>query len=115
MLGVLDTLYYLAKGGRIPRVAAWAGSMLKIKPILIFNHEGIGLLERVRTRARAMVRLREIMCSRIKGQPAHVIIMHANALDMAEELKADMETQLECTELYITDFSPTMGVQAGPV
>lgn len=43
MIAVLDTLYYLARAGRIPRVAAWAGSMLKINPILTFSHEGIGL------------------------------------------------------------------------
>ncbi len=30
----LDTLHYLVKGGRVPKVAALAGSLLKIKPIL---------------------------------------------------------------------------------
>jgi len=114
MIAVLDTLRYLAKAGRIPRVAAWAGSMLKIKPILTFSPEGIGLLERARTKPRAVQRLLEIMEERTVGKPVHVNLMHANVLDDAEALKERIESQFDCAELFITDFAPTMGVQAGP-
>ncbi len=33
-LAILDTLYYLARTGRIARAAAWAGSLLNVKPIV---------------------------------------------------------------------------------
>jgi DegV family protein with EDD domain len=114
MIAVLDTLYYLARAGRIPRIAAWAGSVLKINPILTFSHEGIGLLERARTKPRAVNRLLEIMEQRTGGKPVHVNIMHANVLADAETLKERIESRCECIELFITDFAPTMGVQAGP-
>jgi DegV family protein with EDD domain len=114
MIAVLDTLYYLARAGRIPRIAAWAGSMLKINPILTFSHEGIGLLERARTKPRAVNRLLEIMEEKTGGKPVHVNIMHANVLDEAEALRKRIESSFKCIELYITDFAPTMGVQAGP-
>lgn len=114
MIGALDTLYYLAKSGRIPKVAAWASSMLKIKPILTFSQEGIGLLERVRTKPRAVQRLLEIMGERTGGKPVYVNLMHANVPEEAETLKKQIESQFDCVELYVTDFSPTMGVQAGP-
>jgi fatty acid kinase fatty acid binding subunit len=114
MIAVLDTLYYLARAGRIPRIAAWAGSVLKINPILTFSHEGIGLLERARTKPRAVNRLLDIMEQRTGGKPVHVNIMHANVIEEAEALKERIESRFKCIELYITDFAPTMGVQAGP-
>jgi len=114
MIAVLDTLYYLARAGRIPRLAAWAGSMLKINPILTFAHDGIGLLERSRTKPRGVNRLLEIMEERTGGKPIHVNIMHANVAAEAERLRERISYRFNCVELYITDFAPTMGVQAGP-
>jgi DegV family protein with EDD domain len=114
MIAVLDTLEYLARAGRIPKIAAWGSSMLKIKPILTFSQDGIGMLERSRTKPRAVQRLLEIMEERTKGNPVHVNLMHANAPEEAERLKEQIESRFECVELYITDFAPTMGVQAGP-
>jgi fatty acid-binding protein DegV len=40
--------------------------------------------------------------------------MHANVMDEAETLRERIESRFKCVELYITDFAPTMGVQAGP-
>lgn len=114
MIAVLDTLYYLARAGRIPRIAAWAGSMLKINPILTFSHEGIGLLERARTKPRGVQRLLEIMEERTGGKRVHVNVMHANVVEEARKLQERIAPQFNCVELYITDFAPTMGVQAGP-
>ncbi|KKL47706.1 hypothetical protein LCGC14_2332840, partial [marine sediment metagenome] len=48
LLGVLDTLRYLAKSGRVPRVIHWATSLLRIKPILIAEGEEVQAVERVR-------------------------------------------------------------------
>jgi len=114
MIAVLDTLYYLARAGRIPKIAARAGSMLKINPILTFAHDRIGMLERARTKPRGVNRLVEIMQERTKGKPVHVNVMHANVADEAATLKERIESEFRCTELYVTDFAPTMGVQAGP-
>jgi len=114
MIAVLDTLYYLARAGRIPKIAAWAGSMLKINPILTFAHDGIGVLERARTKPRGVNRLVEIMQEKTRGKPVHVNISHANVADEAARLKERVESEFRCAELFVTDFAPTMGVQAGP-
>ena len=114
MFAVLDTLYYLARSGRIPKIAAWAGSMLKINPILVFAHDGIGLFEKARTKPKAVLRLTEIMKLRTKNRPVHVMVMHANIPDEAEALRKRIEAEFDCVELYVSDFAPTMGVQAGP-
>jgi DegV family protein with EDD domain len=112
-LAMLDTLYYLAKGGRIPKAAAWAGSLFKIKPILDATGD-VRLLERCRTRKRAMQRLLYIMRQRSGGKPICVNLMHANAPEEAERLKADILSQFDCVEFYVTDFTPVIGTHTGP-
>ena len=110
---MLDTLYYLAKGGRIPKAAAWAGNLLKIKPILDATDD-VRLLEQCRTRKRAMQRLLEIMRQRTNGKPVCVNLMHANAPEEAERLKASILSQFVCLEFYVTDFTPVIGAHTGP-
>jgi DegV family protein with EDD domain len=114
MIAALETLQYLAKAGRIPRVAAWGSSILKINPILTFSRDGIGLLEKARTKGKAVQRLVEIMEERTGDRPVHVNVMHANTIAEAEALRERVESRFNCVELYVTDFAPTMGVQAGP-
>ena len=114
MIGVLDTLQYLAKAGRIPKIAAWGGSLLKINPILSFGQDEIGLLEKARTKPKAVKRLLEIMEERSQGKPVHVILMHANAPHEVEALKQQITSTFNCVEIYTSDFSPTMGIHTGP-
>jgi DegV family protein with EDD domain len=112
-IAMLDTLYYLAKGGRIPKAAAWAGSLFKIKPILDATGD-VRLLERCRTRKRAMQRLLYIMSQRSGGKPICVNLMHAGVPQEAERLKADILSQFDCVEFYVTDFTPVIGTHTGP-
>lgn len=110
---MLDTLYYLAKGGRIPKAAAWAGSLFKIKPILDATDD-VRLLERCRTRKRAVQRLLEVMRQRTEGKAICVNLMHANVPEEAQRVKADILRQFHCLEFYITDFTPVIGAHTGP-
>ncbi|MBI4301158.1 MAG: DegV family protein [Chloroflexi bacterium] len=116
MLFVLDTLYYLAKGGRVPKAAAWGASFLKIKPILTFSRQGeVELLERARTKPKAVARLLNLMRQRLlAGEPLHVAVMHANVPEEAERLRAEVASQFYCAELYVTEFTPVMGAHTGP-
>jgi DegV family protein with EDD domain len=110
---MLDTLFYLAKGGRIPKAAAWAGSLFKIKPILDATGD-VRLLERCRTRKKAVHRLLEIMKKRTDGKPVCVNLMHADVPDEAAELKAEILSRFNCIEFYVTDFTPVIGTHTGP-
>jgi DegV family protein with EDD domain len=115
LVAVLDTLHYLARGGRVPQVAAWAASLLQIKPILALSHGEAGLLERVRTRKKAFSRLVEIMRERIgRKRPLHASVFHAQALEEALALREEILRELQPQELYITQFTPVMGVHTGP-
>lgn len=112
---ILDTLYYLAKGGRIPKAAAWAGSFFDIKPIIEVAEGEVSLLERARTKPRGVEHLLKIVRQRMgAGKTLHLIVMHADAPTEAEKLKERIVSEFDCAELYITEFTPVMGVHTGP-
>ena len=111
----LDTLYYLVKGGHVPKAAALASSLLQIKPIFTVNSGDARPVTNARTNPGAMKRILKIMGQRVvKGQPLYVAVMHADALDRAKELRDEISSRFACTELFITDFTPVMGVHTGP-
>lgn len=116
LIAFMDTLDYLAKGGRVPRAVAWANSLLKIKPIfeLLPSGRGATPLGRVRIRPNAIDRLIGILRERSQNNPVHAIIMHTNVPREAEELKQRIASQFECVEIYVTDFTPVMGLHTGP-
>jgi DegV family protein with EDD domain len=115
-LAMLDTLYYLARLGRIARAAAWAGSILDMKPVLEHN-PSIGEtmpVARPRTKRKAIERMLEIMAERTGSSPVHVMVQHADELEEAKKLAAEIESRFNCAEMLITEFSPVMGVHTGP-
>jgi len=115
-IAMLDTLYYLARTGRTGRAAAWAGTRLKIKPIVEHSTAtGVTMpVARPRTKAKAVKLLIDIMSERVGNSPVHVIAHHADELEDGEKLKADIASRFNCRELHLTEFTPGMGAHAGP-
>jgi len=115
LFAVIDTLKYLAKGGRVPRLAAWAGSLLDIKPI-VFLKDGEAIpVARERTSLRAVHKMIEMTEKAvIKGLPLHMAIMHAAEREKAEDLKRQISSLFNCAELFVTEFTPVMGAHTGP-
>lgn len=115
-LAMLDTLYYLARLGRIARAAAWAGAVLSMKPILEHS-PAVGEtmpVARPRTKTKAVERMLEIMAERMGNSRVHVLVHHADELEEAKKLMAEIDLRFSCTELYLTEFTPIMGVHTGP-
>ena len=112
---VVDTLKYLHKGGRIGGASRYFGTALSIKPILYLNDQGkIDALDRVRTKTKAIEKLIELAAGKAAGKPAHIGIMHANALDEAKQIQTQISAQIECKQAEIYDMSPVIGTHVGP-
>ena len=111
MLGMLDTLHYLAKNGRVKKAAAWASAIFRIKPILHISPASgeVNFLAKTRTKRKGVELLVSLMSERIGNQKLHLNIQHANALDDAANLRSQIESDFNCEEVYITDFTPVMG------
>jgi DegV family protein with EDD domain len=96
LYAALDTLYYLVKGGRAPKIAALTSSMLKIKPILTIHHGEAFPLTNPRTTTGAIKRFLELMKNKIiPGEPLHVAVMHADALDKAILLRDEISARFD--------------------
>jgi len=115
LLAMVDTLDYLVKGGHVRRAAALAGSVLRIKPIFTLNEGDARPVTNARTTLGAIKRMVKLMGQKIvAGQPLHVAVMHADALDEALVLRDQISSRFDCTELLLTEFTPVMGVHIGP-
>lgn len=115
LLASLETLRYLVKGGRVPRAAGIAASVLRIKPIFTINEGEARPLTKARTMSGAMKSMIKIIeKDTAKGQPLHIAVMHADAPDRANMLKEEISSRFNCVELLVTEFTPVMGVHTGP-
>jgi DegV family protein with EDD domain len=112
----LDTLEYLAKGGRIGRAAGWAGQLLNIKPILTLADGEVLPLKRVRGNRKAIHEFATAFRDATQdGDGLRVGIAHAEAPDrMAalEQLVKDVRPRAEIE--VATTLGPVVGTHAGP-
>jgi len=115
LFATLDTLHYLVKGGRVPKAAGLASSLLQIKPIFSVNGGDAFPVVNARTTSGAIKRILKLIGQKVvKGQPLHVAVMHADVIDRAVALSREISARFDCTELFITEFTPVMGVHTGP-
>jgi DegV family protein with EDD domain len=115
-IGVLESLKHLQRGGRVPRVAAWAASLLNIKPVLaIWPGEGkVRMIERPRSKPKAIERLLNVIERESEGKPIHSVVMHAAVPEEAETLATRIRERFDCVETLITPFTPVIGAHTGP-
>ncbi len=115
-VGVLESLKRLQRGGRVPRVASWAASLLNIKPVLaIWPGEGeVRMLARPRSKPRAMERVLNVIDREGEGKPLHVIVMHAAVPEEATMLLARIRERFTCLETLSTALTPVIGAHTGP-
>jgi len=117
-LATLETLHYLIKGGRAPKVSGWIGEMLSIKPIIgMFDALGtVQAVGRARTKGKAIARLVEIAKERLnEKRQVHMLIQYAGFADDVEKLKEMLGSQLDCAELYLSELSPVACVHTGGI
>jgi len=115
LFATLDTLHYLAKSGRVPQAAALFNSLLQIKPIFALNDSDAHTIALPRSIASAMNRMLKLMEQHVsRVQPLHVAVMHADSPEKAAIFGKRISTRFNCAELFITEFTPVMGVHTGP-
>jgi len=117
LIFTVETLEYLAKGGRIGRAAAWAGELLRIKPILTIADGEVVPLKRVRGNRKAFIEFERAFTSAITGDGSgvRVGIAHADAPERAEALKELVRRTRPQAELeLVTTLGPVVGTHAGP-
>jgi DegV family protein with EDD domain len=116
LLFTVDTLEFLAKGGRIGRARALAGSLLNVKPLLTISGGEVVPLTRVRGRARALDEFRRrFEAATTDGSGLHVAFAHAEAQETVEQMRdlvvgARPQAEVE----LVTSLGAVVGTHAGP-
>jgi DegV family protein with EDD domain len=113
----LNTLEYLAKGGRIGDAIRLVESVLTIKPLVFVKPENgtVGVSLPARSRKLAITGLqREFFKIMNVKMPMHIAVLHNNALDEAKALAQKVIETYNPRELITTIVSPVLGVHTGP-
>jgi DegV family protein with EDD domain len=116
LLFTVDTLEFLARGGRIGRARAWAGELLNIKPILTIQEGEVVPVKRVRGNRKAFLEFESAFTGATSDSPnLRVGIAHAEAPERAEALAEMVRRTRPAAELeVVTALGPVVGAHAGP-
>jgi DegV family protein with EDD domain len=111
MLGALDTLENLKKGGRIGGAQALVGNLLSIKPLIDVSTGRVEEAGKARTRKKAL----QWMANRLLEEPAveRLGIAHGEAPDLDEFLGL-IASRYPRNELRIGVIGAVIGTHAGP-
>jgi DegV family protein with EDD domain len=109
---LLDTVRFVYRSGRVPKIAAQAAAYLNIRPIFSL-YSSVNFITAVRSKKSGIERILELMRQKVGNKPVHCAVMHAYDLEEAKKLKTIVESEFNCLELWISEFSPVMGYATG--
>jgi DegV family protein with EDD domain len=112
----VDTLEFLARGGRIGRAQAWAGELLSIKPILTIDDGEIVPVKRVRGNKKAFAEFTKAFQEGTVDRPSlRVAIAHADAPDREQALRSMVRDVRPSAQIEAAGMlGPVVGTHAGP-
>jgi DegV family protein with EDD domain len=111
----LDTLEYLARGGRIGRVKAIAGALLNLKPVIRVDSDGkYSTVSSGRTIGKSINSISEYLFHKYGHTPVWVTVLHGRFAEKAEILSNELKAKLNVAKLESIRISPVLGVHTGP-
>jgi DegV family protein with EDD domain len=111
----LDTLEYLARGGRIGRVKALAGALLNLKPIIRVDADGkYSTVRTERTLGKSMNAIADHLAEKYGNTPIWVTVLHGRFAEKADLLAQNLRDRLNVAKMEIMQISPVLGVHTGP-
>ncbi len=118
---MLDTLYYLKKGGRITPAAAAIGSLLRLKPVLQIQGEKLDAFSKARTIKQAKATMLQQVkkdCATRYGSPdysdVHIAMAYTHDLDAALEFKKEVEKEFPGHDIVLNPLSLSVSCHIGP-
>ena len=115
LFAALETLKFMAMGGRVGNLTAEMANVFSIKPILTIKDGKLDLLEKTRTRKKAWNKILELTASGLgSGEIENVFIFHVAAKSEAKEFEKLLRKIIPCPEVIpLTEFTPGLSVHTG--
>ena len=112
---MIDTLKYLGRSGRFPRIATWGASLIGVKPILSLSLGQVKPVTVALSRQRAVDKLLRILQRDTqRKQTVHVAVLHTNVPEEAETFARVVAETVDCAEMLMSHLTPVMGIYTGP-
>lgn len=112
LLGIFDTLKYLAAGGRIGKAKALVGSILSVKPVLTVKDGEMHPAGQVRSRTKGLERLVE--WTGTLGRIADLAVVHTTTPDEAMALADRLGQFFPKNQIIVSRLGAALGAHAGP-
>ena len=119
---MVDTLYYLKKGGRITPAAAAIGTMLRLKPVLTIQGEKLDAFAKARTTSQGKTMMinaiKKDINERFGGmtEDKHIWLQIAYTHDRAaaEQFRTEVEAEFPGYDIHIDPLSLSVACHIGP-
>lgn len=118
---MVDTLYYLKKGGRITPAAATLGTLLKLKPVLQIQGEKLDAFAKARTVKQAKNMMIEAMKNDFTnrfndptGEHIHLQMAYTHNLAEAEIFKKEVQEAFPGMKIHMDPLSLSVSCHIGP-
>jgi DegV family protein with EDD domain len=115
LVASLETLEYLARGGRIGKASKFLGSMLDIKPLLSLIDGVVTPIAIQRGSKKILSAIIDAVRQKVTGwETLRLAVMHADDPDRARLLMDMVKDAFKCDDIYLCELTPMMGVHVGP-
>lgn len=119
---MLDTLYYLKKGGRITPAAAAIGTMLRLKPVLTIQGEKLDAFAKARTTSQGKTMMinaikkdiNERFCGMTEDKHIWLQIAYTHDRAAAEQFRTEVEAEFPGYDIHIDPLSLSVACHIGP-
>lgn len=110
----ISDLSWLAKGGRINKIAGKAGSLLNLRPLMDVQNGSMRVIDLVRGKKNALRAITNLVAERIKNFPNQLVgISHADDLEMAQAIAALLKEKIGITGFMIEKIGCVLGAHLG--
>ncbi len=112
---IVNDLFHLARGGRIPKSTAIAGRVLRIQTLLHLNKEGkLSNIGKIRGRKKALKILVDNIEEKTVGLKLDtVFISHSDCIIDAVDLADRINNKYRVSNIMINDMCPTISAHTG--
>lgn len=111
-IGLVETLEYLHKGGRIGNAQKLLGSLLRIKPMLELKDGIAHPLERARSKSKGIARIKQL--AKDAAPLSHLCVFYTTEQDLAEEISNSLTDTVPDNTPIVARQGPVVGTYLGP-
>ncbi len=112
----IPSLKYLRAGGRIGKVAGLVGSLLKIKPVISCDPDGVYFpITKARTEQKAILRMVNLAAEAAKeAQSVRIAVVNGADESLMQKVAEQLHHLFPYDKIYTGSVSPVLGVHTGP-